>query len=159
MPTPSDATIRDAIGDVIAAAAPLAVVYRWWVLGADEGQWPGYLRSTSDTDSSGRKRVHGYVITRRQSTAEEVGNRNVARRTHTYWILGFHYYSTGTQASNSEDTFSAEIDAISDELDDKAGLVSALSRREPVSWDFDLKSVGGELLHIARGIITVQPCG
>lgn len=159
MPTPSDSTIRDALGDAIATAAPLAVVYRWWVLGQDDSQWPGLLRSSLDTDADGRKRVHGYVITRRGSTGEYVGNKTAARRTHTYWILGFHYYSTGTQSSNSEDTFSAEIDAIMDSLDDKASAVSALSRMEPVAWDFDLKSFGGELIHIARGVLTVTPCG
>ena len=158
MPTPSDATIRAAIADEIETAAPLARVYSWWVLGADEAQWLGYMRSPSDVDSNNRARVHGYLITRRSSNAEYQGNKQLARRTHTYFIYGFHYYSTGTESSNSEATFTAEIDAICDALDDKATLASSLARSQPISWEFDLKSVGGELVHIARGTFTVQPC-
>lgn len=159
MPTPADATIRAAIASAIETAAPLARVYSWWVLGADENQWLGYMRSPSDTDSNNRARVHGYLVTRRGSTAEYQGNRQLARRTHTYFIYGFHYYSTGTEDSNSEATFTAEIDAICDALDDKASLDTSLSRSQPIAWEFDLKPVGGELVHIARGTLTVQPCG
>lgn len=159
MPTPSDATIRAAIASTITGAAATAVVYDWWVLGHEVDEWPGLLRSSSDVDSNGRKRVHGYVITRRESAGEWVGNRNAARRSYTYWILGFHYYSTGTSASNSEATFTAEIDAITDAFDDRTTIDSDLSRIEPIAWSFDLRPYGGELLHVARGTITVQPCG
>ena len=159
MPSPADATIRASIAAALAVGAPNAVVYSWWVLGADENEWPGLLRSSNDLDTNGRKRVHGYVITRRESTGEFQGNNRVARRSYQYMIVGFHYYSTGTSASNSEATFTAEIDAITDELDDKSGLDANLQRIQPVSWFFDLKPIGGELLHIVRGTLTVEPCG
>lgn len=155
MPTlsPTDAEIREAIATTIATAAPLAVVFRWWALGAEVDDWPGMLRSALDSE-----RAHGYLITRTGSPeADDVGIRGTKRKVE-YTILGFHYYSTGTQSANTETTFAIEIDAITAALDDKATIPSALSNRTPITWNFDLKSYGGELLHIARGVISVTLC-
>ncbi len=156
--SPTDAEIRTALASAIGTAAPLAKVFGWWILGAQEPEWPGYLRSDADVDaSSSKKRVHGYIVTRSASTGAEIGNRCV-RREFQYTILGFHYYSSGTSAANSETTFATEIDAITAALDDRASLDTALARIQPITWSFDLKSYGGELLHIARGLVTVQAC-
>lgn len=159
MPTlsPTDAQIRTAIAITIATAAPLAAVYRWWALGAEPDDWPGMLRSESDLDANSAPRVHGYVITRTGTTAEDAGPRGT-KRTAEYTILAFHYYSTGTQSSNSETTFATEIDAVTAALDDKATIDAYLARRTPITWNFDLKSYGGELLHIARGVISITLC-
>lgn len=155
--SPTDAEIRTALAGAITTAAPLAKVFPWWALGAEEQNWPGYLRSDSDTDSAGKKRVHGYVITRSQSTGEDLGTRCV-RRSFQYTIFGFHYYATGTTETGSETAFAAEIDAITDALDNRTTLDAALARIQPITWAFDLKSYGGELLHIGRGLVTVQAC-
>lgn len=154
MPTlsPTDADIREALATTIATAAPLAVVFRWWALGAEVDDWPGMLRSALDSE-----RTHGYLITRTATTAEDAGVRGT-KRTAEYTILGFHYYSTGTQSANSETTFATEIDTITAALDDKATIDTDLSRRTPITWNFDLKSYGGELLHIARGVISITLC-
>ena len=163
MASPADTSIRAALKSVIETAAPLAVVFDWWVLGANEDQWPGYLRSSSDLDANGQKRVHGYVITRIGADPNEgrATRRNSAsvRRMFQYSILALRYYdSSSTSASNSDVTFNAELDAISDALDDLTSVSATLSRAEPIAWAVNLKPYGGELLHIARGVISVPSC-
>lgn len=162
MPTPTDATIRTALKTVIETAAPLAIVFPWWALGADEDEWPAILRSSADA-SGGRNRVHGYVITRSSNDATEGrgGRRNPesVKRLFQYTILALHYYNTAsTTASNSDVVFNTELDAISDALDDLTTVSSTLARAEPIAWAINLKSFGGELLHVARGLVSIPSC-
>lgn len=150
--TYTDNQIRTAIEGVITTAAPLAVVYPWWVLGVKQDMWPGLMRSSADSD-----RVHGYVITRAQDAGVEKAMRCVERKW-SYDIWALHYYQTGTRAGNSDLTFNAELDAISAALDDVSTLDAALKRRSPINWMIDLNVYGGELLHFAVGSITIDPC-
>lgn len=151
----TDADIRTALTAVLTTAAPLAVVYPWWCLGADQDKWPGILRSTLDLDANGAKRTHGYVLTRKDSTGEDVAMRGT-RRTSRYTIAALHYYTTGTTAANSDLTFHAEIDAITAALDDKTTLDALLQRRKPITWALDLKTLGGELVHIGMGSVEIE---
>jgi len=150
--TYTDLDIRTALESVITTAAPLAVVYPWWVLGVKQDMWPGLLRSSTDSD-----RVHGYVITRTQDAGREVAMRCV-ERDWSYDIWALHYYQTGNKAANSDLTFNTELDAITAALDDVASLANALKRRQPIRWAIDLNVYGGELLHFAVGSITIDPC-
>lgn len=158
--TYTDEQNRVAIAAVIEAAAPLAVVFPFWVFGFEaEDKWPGFLRSPDDLNSDGKKRVHGYVVTRRNSAGVDSGLCGVKRRAE-YLIFGVHYYLTGDSNSRSEDLFGTEIDAITAALDDRLALATVhpeLARREPVSWTFNLKSYGGEMVHIAVGTLAIEP--
>src|SRR5262245_7638749 len=155
---PSDSSLRIKIADVIETATlNKAVVFSYWVLGQDQTRWPGLLRSPNDLNSDGTKRVHGYVITRRESTGTRVGNGCV-QHTYSYLIQGFHYYYSGPESDNSEKLLTAEIDAITDKFDHRELLDADFGRVEPVQWTFDLKSVGGELLHIVAGNLILPPC-
>lgn len=148
----TDAQVRTAIEAVIVAAAPLAVVYPWWVLGADSAIWAGVLKSSSDGN-----RVHGYVLTRSRNVGVERGLRCV-ERTWSYDVWGFHHYSTGNRTANSDLDFNAELDAIALAFDDVASLPAQLKRRDPLEWQVDLNVYGGELLHFAVGQLTLEAC-
>jgi hypothetical protein len=150
--TYTDAQVRTAIETVIQTAAPLAVVYPWWVLGAKQDIWPGLVRSASDGN-----RAHGYVFTRSRDEGIEKAMRCVDHLW-TYDLMGFHYYSTGTKAANTDLTFNAELDAIAAAFDDVASLPAALKRRQPLQWNVDLNVYGGELLHFAVGSLTIEAC-
>jgi hypothetical protein len=162
MPDPTDAQIRAALKSVITTAAPLAVVFDWWVLGAEEDQWAGLLRSSLDA-SGGRNRVHGYVITRSGSDPNESRagrtRRDQVRRSQQYTILALHYYDPASMTvTNSDAAFNLEIDAISDALDDLTTVSAHLAKAEPIQWAINLKSYNGELVHIARGVISIPTC-
>jgi hypothetical protein len=158
MPIPTDATIRSKIADVIEVNAPKAIVFSYWVLGFDQLQWPGLLRSPNDLDGT-TKRVHGYVIRRIESVGEIRGPSRV-KRTYTYEILGLHYYFSGPEggAGNSEKLVSAEVDLLSDKFDKPGLLVAELARVEPVRWRLLLPNFGGELVHLMLGTLVLQPC-
>src|SRR5262245_44509336 len=106
MPTYTEAQMRASLEEEIKAAAELAVVFPWWALGGDERKWPGKLVSPADGD-----RVHGYVITRRQTSAVRE-NPHCVRRFFTYHIRGLHWYETGDRTANSDLLYNAELDAI-----------------------------------------------
>lgn len=150
--TYSDQQIRTALEGIITTAAPLAVVYPWWVLGVKQDMWPGLMRSSLDSD-----RVHGYVITRAQDEGVEKAMRCV-NRSWSYDIWALHYYQTGNRTANSDLTFNTELDLITSALDDIATVPNELKRRQPIRWTIDLNVYGGELLHFAVGSITIDPC-
>lgn len=150
--TYTDAQVRAQIASVISAAASSAVVFPWWVLGVKQDMWPGMLRSSSDSN-----RVHAYVFTRSADQATEESMRCV-RHDWIYDLWAFHYYSTGTSASNSDFTFNAELDAISAAFDDVSSLHAALKRRQPITWRVDLQVYGGELMHFAVGQLRIEAC-
>lgn len=150
--TYTDAQVRTAIEGVIQTAAPLAVVYPWWVLGTKPDMWPGSLRASADGN-----RVHAYVFTRSRDEGVEKAMRCVDRLW-TYDLWAFHYYSTGTKTANSDLTFNAELNAVAAAFDDVATLTAALKRRQPLQWNIDLNVYGGELLHFAVGSLTIEAC-
>ena len=150
--TYTEAQVRASIKDVIQAAAPNAVIYPWWILGHKENHWPGLLRSSADDN-----KVHGYVITRSSNEGTETGSRCV-RRYWSYELWGFHYYETGNSTSNTDLTFNAEIDAITDSFDQITELALPLQRRQVPKWIIDLGLYGGELLHFAVGSLTIEAC-
>lgn len=157
MPLPSDSILRIKISDAIELVAPKAVIFSYWVLGHEQAQWPGLLRSPADLDAEGKGRVHGYVIRRRDSAGTVPGMDRV-KRTYTYEILGLHYYYSGPEADNSEKLISAEIDSISDKFDRRKLLDPDLGRVEPITWRLLLPSIGGELLHLSIGTLVLEPC-
>lgn len=154
MPLPSDKDVRAAIKAVIAAAAPNAVVAGRWVLKFEPAQWPGLLKSSADSG-----RTHGYVITRSRTGPASLLGVGRVKRLWAYTILGLHYYETGTDTTNSEDLFKAEIDAIVAALD--AGSIAGTKQvtEELVFFQEDLKQYGTEFVHVALGTYVVEPCG
>ena len=136
---------------VVQAAAPLAVVFPWWCLGFDMSRWPGLLTSPDDDD-----RPHGWVITRMSILRTEAAQGLTDRRA-VYAIWGFHDYSTGSEASNSEDLFQAELDAVADALG--SDVVTGV-HLEPLQYpQIQLSKFDQELLHLAKGDIGVVYCG
>lgn len=148
----TDLQVRQAIESVVQANAPNAVIYPWWVLGANPGMWAAMLKSPNDGG-----RVHGYVFTRIGDVGREVGMRCV-EHTWTYDLWGFHHYSTGNKTSNTDLDFIAELDAISAAFDAVGNLPPQLKRREPLNWTVDLNVYGGELLHFANTNVTLIAC-
>lgn len=151
----TEAQMREAIETEIIAAAPLSVVYSWWILGGDENQWPAKLVSVNDSN-----RVHGYVITRRRTFADRE-NPACVRRFFTYQIRGLRFYESGTRTSNSDLTYNAELDAICARFANKNTLPKAISRiadESELDFRVDLNWLGGELLHLSLGEITIEQC-
>ncbi|HKX32097.1 MAG TPA: hypothetical protein VJ302_30705 [Blastocatellia bacterium] len=157
----SDDSIREKIAQVIQAQASKAVVFRWWVLGDDYSQWPGVLRAGStDLDpATSKKRIHAYVIKRETSEGTRRDPYRV-KRIYRYQILAFHYFFMGTEENNSEKLFTAELDAITAVLDDRAGLVDpSLQRADPINWQTKINTGQfGETLHIGIGSLSLEPC-
>ena len=150
--TYTDEQIRTDIESVITTAAPLAVVYPWWVLGLKEDMWVAAMRSPLDND-----RVHAYTFTRTRSDGMEKSMRCVERQW-SYDIWALHYYSTGKKTANTDLLFNAELDAITEAFDNVSGLPIRLQRRQPLQWSQDLGIYGGEMLHFAIGLLTVEVC-
>lgn len=151
----TEAQMRAAIEAEIIAAAPLSVVFPWWVLGGDENQWPGKLISPFDSD-----RVHGYVITRRRVFGVRE-NPNCVRQFFTYQIRGLRFYDDGNRTANSDLTYNAELDAICARFANKSTLPPAIKRiAEDSELDFriDLDWYGAQLLHRSIGEITFEQC-
>jgi hypothetical protein len=146
----TDQEIREGIGTVVQAAAPLAVVFPWWCLGFDTGRWPGLVVSANDQD-----RPHGWVITRSAEERSEVPGGLFDVKS-TYQVWAFHYYATGNEDANSEDLFSAEIDAVATALTPTsvAGV-----RLEPLQFPIiSIFQCGQELLHVAKGQLVASCC-
>lgn len=151
--TPNDSQIRSTLRTLVQDAAPTAIVFPRWELGYNPVEWPGLIRSSNDND-----RAHGWVITRRAIDAEKNGQR-CPKRDYVYAVWGFHYYLTGDDATNSEDLFQAEVDAVCATLDtDLKTAHPELRLIEPIGFQLDLYGFGGELLHVAQGRLVVQPC-
>lgn len=152
----TEAQMREAIEAEIIAAAPLAVVWPFWALGGDERLWPGKLVSVADEN-----RVHGYVITRRETRAERA-QPNCVRRFFTYQIRGLRWYDEkGTRTANSDLVYNAELDAICARFANKSTLPQAIRRiaeNSELNFTVDLNLYGGELLHRAVGQITIEQC-
>src|SRR5262245_26812712 len=156
----SDDTIRLKIKAVLQSAAPLAVVFPWWVLKDGFDQWPGILRADStDLDpATGKKRIHAYVIKREDSQGEWVAAKREKRR-YFYQIFAFHYFSLGSETDNSEKLFIAEIDSITALFAVPENLDHSLKRVEPIRWQTRVNTGQfGETLHIGIGSLELQPC-
>ena len=165
MPIPSltDQNIREALRDLVVEYAPKSVCFDWWILGAKRDQWPGKLRSTNDPGSDGKPRVHAYVISRVEASGEwKTGN--CAKNENYYELWAFHYYETGTEASNTDLLFNAELDALRWRYNDLSLITTDLptqaetlsSRIIPLSWRMDTDWFGGELLHFATASLIIE---
>lgn len=161
MSYPSDNAVRAAIKAVIASGVtqvggqPIAKILTRWTLGSidQSNDWPGELKAPND-----QQRTHGYVITREEISAEVKGNVGPTR-IWTYTIFVLHYHSSGNDALNSEDTFSAELDAVVAAFDTVASAnIGGAKRREPIRFRTDLKPYGGKLHHVALGTLILEPC-
>lgn len=152
----SDYQVRTAAANAIkATAAAGAVVFNWWALGYDGDAWPGLIRRVDGY-------IHGYVVTRTALRGiNEVGG--VRRHIWTYTILALYGYRTGNETDNSEKEFSAELTALADFFSSEAIQVPVYApladQVEILEFPIvDLVELGGELVHIAQGSITVTFC-
>jgi hypothetical protein len=156
MPHYTEEQIREAIREVLAAAAPKAKIFPWWALGHDPSEWPGILKPETGDDSG---KVHGYVFTRINTEGNRTNSERV-RREFNYVIWGFHYYDeTSRNETSSDSRFNAELDAFCNAFEIATNLPESL-RRVQVEPEFnlDLDVFGGETLHFARGRLVVEQC-
>lgn len=138
----SDATVRAAIAAEIVAAAPDSVVFPFWPLGLKESEWPALLRSDEDAG-----KVRAWTITRRSLETEKALS-GAKRRHATYLLLFFHWYDE-RDGGASENSFSAEVDAIVDGVSSDAGVQVVL---------IDIAAFGTEQLHYAVCELTRTIC-
>jgi hypothetical protein len=144
--------VRVALAGIIAAAVPLGLVYNRWVLAFDPGQWAGLLRSPADAG-----RVNSWMVTRRAVAQEKIGN-NCVRAVWHYDVIGYYGYATGNDTASSEDQFQADVDAVCKAVAD-AALDPAIGRNDQVQFPaITIEAFGGELVHVARGRLSITPC-
>lgn len=141
--------IQTAIADVIATAAPSAVVKPRNILGKlASGDWE-MLRSASADGS----RIHGWIVTK---SADVLSNPTHLEYSPRYDVWQFLQYSTGNDTTNSEKQFLDEMDAVKEAF---VGLSGTLSKALPPSFD-DIRPAAegpdGKLIHIARGVIVIE---
>ncbi len=144
--------IQTAIADIIATAAPNAIVKPRDILGKlAAGDWE-MLRSAEGDGA----RIHGWIVTKTADTLK-ANRQNYAEYSPRYTVWAFLQYATGDNTTNSEKEFLDELDAVRDAfvqpLDDP--LTFAL----PPSFD-DIRPAAegpnGKLIHIARGVIVLD---
>lgn len=148
---PTEKAIREAIAATIQTAAPLAVVIPRNILGIKNDGWLSMLQSATD-----QNRVRGWMVTQRAQMLTEQRQQG-AEYELRFDVWQFYQYWTGTNTANSEDTFSAEREAVT--------LAFAPPPYVPLSWakplEFSLIDLfpvgeGSKLIHIAQGSIAVM---
>jgi hypothetical protein len=70
-----------------------------------------------------------------------------------------HWYLTGNDATNSEDIFKAELDAICAALDLATITGTRQDPEQLIEWNEDLGQYGEEWCHSASGTLVLRPCG
>ncbi len=139
--------IQVAIAAVIQAAAPSAIVVPRNILGQlQQGQW-GMIQD-------GSNKIHGWVVT---MIANPITNEINLEYDPRFWVWQILQYDTGNDTVNSEKTFLDENDAVRNAFSPPLG--DPLQNANPPSFD-DMRTspegMGGALVHIARGFITVK---
>lgn len=147
----ADELIRVALTTRMQTAAPLAVVWSRWALGYNVAEWLGLMRPENSNAA------HGWLVTRRRQMVERTGV-NQAAYTRTYALWGFCSFAQGLTGSNSEQGFSAEVDAVEASLLPGTQLLIGGKTVRIVSLELvsDITAFGGELAHFARGELVVR---
>lgn len=156
----SEKTIREKILAGIWTIAPQSKKIRRNVLTTnDRNKWAG-LFQTEPEDEDEEPIAYAYIVRRVRARAD---NKSLNDQM-TFEILGFKSHALGTDATNSEDDFQAEIDQITDwlmgrdvenepwEFEDEADEVSTI--------EVEFSPIGlipsSELLHFGGGRLVVQ---
>lgn len=146
---------KTAIGDVLRAAAPNAVVFERWALSSDSKKWPGQMRSASDSD-----RTHGYAVELMAST----DSRDAAIQAPGYMphlefrIVGLHWHDTTTDTSA---LFFAEIEAIAAAFRRQPGAIALGTATRLVrsfSYEHDVTPIGNETCHVFYARLEIKQC-
>lgn len=147
----TDEQIRAFLAGRLQTAAPNAVVWPRWVLGYNPAEWLGVMRP------SNADQAHGWLVTRRRQTVERKGV-NQAEYERTYAIWGFRSFLTGNNTANSEQDFSAEVDAVEAALlpGSRFTINTTTVRVQSVQFTSDLQEFSGELTHFVRGELTLR---
>lgn len=150
----TDEQIRTFLAARVAAADPTAVVWPRWVLGYDVPEWLGVMRPANPD------RAHGWLVTRRRQTVERKGVNQV-EFTRTYVVWGFRSFQTGNNTANSEQEFSAALDAVEAALlpGTQFSIAGSTVRVQELTFTSDLQSFGNELAHFARGELVLRWTG
>lgn len=148
-----DKTLRRQIASQIRIAAPLAIVWPRWVLGAEVRDWPAVMRSSLDSN-----RVHGWCVSRRTVPVTEEMSDHVSLSPR-YTISGVHYHLVGTDDDNTEDLFQAEIDAIIAQFAMHDETAIEIANHDGMQFRIiGYQNSGAELLHWALADLTLYIC-
>lgn len=150
----TDDQVRSFLASRVQAADPNAVVWPRWVLGYDPREWLGVMRP------AGSDLAHGWLVTRRRQAVERTGpNQIYSLRTYVVW--GFRSFQTGNNTANSEQEFSAALDAVEAALlpGTQFSIAATTVRVQELSFVSDLQPFGNELAHFARGELSLRWSG
>lgn len=109
--------------------------------------------------SSTTGKLRGWVVSQSEDGFDE-GSFIPGRATYKprFEVWQFHEYDMGNDSSNSEKTFAEERDTVKAAfIGDLTGVLGTVGANPPSFSDIGLtdKYLGGRMLHIARGHITV----
>ncbi len=145
--------IRNALRNVVAAAAPEAIVLARDILNVKQSGWLSALAKPG-------KRVRGWMVTQSGYAIFEQRNNAVEYQL-WYDIWQFFQYRSGENTSNSEDEFSAEREAViapfinPDALDPILSTVTPLEFPQGTIGPFEAENING-LIHLAKGRLSVN---
>lgn len=139
--------VREAIKTEIATAAPLAVVVSRNVLDLKSNKWLNYLNSPADGN-----RLHGWFVT---WEGGEGALPQLNDADDVFYAFGAYAYRTGTDASNSEDEWGPEVEAVRARLLNSVTAPAALRGLKAWSLKTYVSDEPGHNVHIAELRLTV----
>lgn len=156
MPNLTDLEIRNAILDTIRPQTSDAILLNRWVLGLGLGESIPYMKVPLEN------KIHGYMVSRSGVTREKAHiNSQSFKDTYKYKLWGFHSFIVGNNDSNSEDTFSQEINDVQMALAESPRLTfdsEDTNLVETTDWqieEIDVYDFGSHKVHVAQGTLDV----
>lgn len=153
------ADTQAAIGGIVSATAPTAKVLLRDPVNLDETQWLGSLKSDTDLDAAGDKRVHAWLVTFAGTTPEETTGVRDIEPTFKFDVQFFLSHEFGTDADSSEKRARAEIlkvqHALAAEPHFETAGVTGIARHKNLTMPVKLGRLGGEIIHRGRGELSV----
>lgn len=153
MANDTDQLIRAEIRDILLAVHPTARVWSYNALSHDLAEWPGLFRTAAGS-------TFGYII-RRQSVSAEWKNPRRDRRVYSYAIWTFYGFRTGKVGDNSDDEFSAILEADLEAFKAAPRLnFDATVEEHGLLQYLNITTIncGEETLHLATGKLDVLLC-
>jgi hypothetical protein len=153
------ATVQSAIATIIGATAPTAKVLQRDPVNIDEALWLGSLLSDSDTDASGDKRVHAWLVTFAGSEDPTSTTIRAIEPVLPFKVQLFLSHEFGTAADSSEGRMRAEVLKVQYALaaSPRLGLSQSLVQRHmQLSMRVRLARMGVTIVHRGEGEISVE---
>lgn len=149
----TDEEVRQRIKEIIAVPQPDARIWPYNALSHNLAEWPGLFR----TEAGG---THGWVI-KRDPVSSDWKNAGRSRDVWIYDIWGFYGFRSGNESSNSDNEWSAIVDATRAALKAAPTLdeLAEIERHELLQVVQNTTiDCGEETLHLSRCRLTVRLC-